>query len=275
MSRARIFSTRISTARVLIMLAIPALAAGICAVDAFYIEPNFPRVVELEVKIKDLPKELDGLKIVHLTDIHLVTVDKREDRALAKIDAIKPDIICLTGDYVEDDGITPGHYTKQDCTRHFRYFCYRLKAKHGVFAVSGNWDPLTLEQDIAGTGVKVLDKKSATVKIRGASLTIAGSFVVEKDMVKARPLIVLDHFPEAADNLVRAGRHADLVLAGHWHGGQVNLPGQTPQVKYLAGLYRVGDIQLYVGRGLGMHTHAVRFRCPSEIALIVLRAERE
>ena len=193
-------------------------AAGICAVDAFYIEPNFPRVVELEVKIKDLPKELDGLKIVHLTDIHLVTVDKREDRALAKIDAIKPDIICLTGDYVEDDGITPGHYTKQDCTRHFRYFCYRLKAKHGVFAVSGNWDPLTLEQDIAGTGVKVLDKKSATVKIRGASLTIAGSFVVEKDMVKARPLIVLDHFPEAADNLVRAGRHADLVLAGHWHG---------------------------------------------------------
>ena len=248
------------------------MIVGICALDALYIEPNFPRVITQEILIKNLPKELDGLKIVDLTDLHIVKVGKREDRALAKIARIKPDVICMTGDYIMDDGITPGEYTEEDCLRNFRYFCYRLRAKYGVYAVSGNWDPPGgLQQWVAGTGVKLLDDTSVTLKIEGAALTISGSKAVSEDLVKGRPLIVLDHFPDVADDLVRTGRHVDLMLAGHWHGGQVNIPGQTPQVKYLAGYYKVGDIQLYVSRGLGMHTHAVRFRCPSEITLIVLR----
>lgn len=272
MQARRILSTRISIGRILILLGIPAAIAGVCALDAYYIEPNFPRVITREITIKDLPKELDGLKIVHLTDLHIVKVGKREDRALAKIARIKPDVICMTGDYIMDDGITPGDPTEEECLRQFRYFSYRLKAKYGVYAVSGNWDPpVGLQQCVAGTGVKLLDDTSVTLKISGAALTISGSKAVSEGLVKTRPLIVLDHFPEVADNLVRTGRHVDLMLAGHWHGGQVNIPGQTPQVKYLAGYYKVGDIQLYVSRGLGMHTHAVRFRCPSEITLIVLR----
>lgn len=107
MSRAPIFSRRISIGRILIMLGVPALVAGICAVDALLIEPNFPSVIRQEVRIKNLPRQLDGLKIVHLTDLHIVKLGKREDRALAKIARIEPDIICLTGDYVFDDGITP------------------------------------------------------------------------------------------------------------------------------------------------------------------------
>ncbi len=257
MKSPRILSTRISFGRILILLSIPALIAGICVLDALFIEPNFPRVITQEIVIKDLPNPLDGLKIVHLTDLHIVTVGKREDRALAKINLIKPDVICMTGDYVEDDGITPGYPTKADCTRSFRYFSYRLRAKHGVYAVSGNWDPPTLETDIAGTGVTMLDDKAVTLRIGGADLTISGSRPVEQGQVKAHPLIVLDHFPEVVDNLVRTGRQVDLMLAGHWHGGQVNIPGQTPQVKYLAGYYKVGDAQLYVGRGLG-HAHTCR-----------------
>ncbi len=252
------------------MLGVPALVAGICAVDALLIEPNFPSVIRQEVRIKNLPRQLDGLKIVHLTDLHIVKLGKREDRALAKIARIEPDIICLTGDYVFDDGITPGYHTPDECVAEFRHFAYRLKAKHGVYAVSGNWDPDTLERDIKETGVRMLDNTSALVKVRGAALTISGSEAVEKGLAKTRPLIVLDHFPETARSLENSGGHADLVLAGHWHGGQVNLPGQTPEVDYLAGLYRIGETQLYVSRGLGMHTHAVRFRCPSEITLIVL-----
>lgn len=269
-------SLRISIGRILIMLSIPAVIAGICAIDAYYIEPNFPRVITREITIKDLPRELDGLRIVHLTDLHLVKVGKREDRALARIARIKPDVICMTGDYIMDDGITPGEYTEEDCLRNFRYFCYRLKAKHGVYAVSGNWDPpVGLQEWVAGTGVKILDDTSATVKINGAALTISGSKAVSDGTAKGRPLIVLDHYPEVVDNLAKTGRQVDLMLAGHWHGGQVNIPGQTPQVKYLAGYYKVDDIQLYVSRGVGMHTHAVRFRCPSEITLIVLRGKHE
>ena len=265
--------TRVSFLRIVILLAAPALVAGICALDAFYIEPNYPRVITQEITIEGLPKQLDGLKIVHLSDLHIVKVGKREDRALAKIARIRPDLVCMTGDYIFDDGITPGNHTEEECIREFRHFAYRLKAKHGIYAVAGNWDPpFSLPSYMAETKVQVIDDTWKTVEIRGASLTISGSKAVEHGWVKARPLIVLDHFPEVVDNLAKSERPADLVLAGHWHGGQVNIPGQTPKTKYLAGLFRVGDIQLYVTRGLGMHTHAIRFRCPAEITLIVLRS---
>lgn len=268
----RKLSRRISIGRILIMLAVPAFVAGICAIDAFYIEPYYPRVIRQEIFIKDLPKQLEGLKIVHLSDLHIVKLGKREDRALAKIARIEPDLVCMTGDYIMDDGITPGDPREEQCVREVKHFCYRLKAKHGIYAVLGNWDPPhSLPAAVADAGVKMLDDTWTTVKIRGASLTLSGSKAVQHGWVRRRPLIMMDHFPEAAGNLARTGRHADLVLAGHWHGGQVNLPGQTPKVEYLAGHYTIGDVQLYVSRGLGMHTHAVRFRCPAEITLIVLR----
>ncbi|MBP6963792.1 MAG: metallophosphoesterase family protein [Armatimonadetes bacterium] len=261
----------VSFARILILLSIPAVIAGICSLDALYIEPNFPRVIRQDILIDDLPRELEGLKIVHLSDLHIVKQGKREDRAIAKIRRIEPDIICLTGDYVQDDGITPGNISVEESMREFRHFAHRLKAKHGIYAVSGNWDPPTLQKDIAETNVQVIDEDCKTVRMGDAALTICDSEPVLASEVAGRPLIVLDHFPETVDNIARSGRKVDLMLAGHWHGGQVNLPGQTPNTRYLAGLYQVGDIQLYVTRGLGMHTYAIRFRCPSEITLITLR----
>ena len=84
------------------------LVGGICAIDGFLIEPNFPRIIRQEVLIPNLPKALDGFKIVQLSDLHIVKYGKREARALKLIRRIRPDLICLTGDYIGDDGITPG-----------------------------------------------------------------------------------------------------------------------------------------------------------------------
>ena len=79
-----------------------------CLIDGFLVEPNFPRIIRQEVRIPNLPKALDGLKIVQLSDLHIVKYGKREARALKLIRHIRPDLICLTGDYIGDDGITPG-----------------------------------------------------------------------------------------------------------------------------------------------------------------------
>ncbi|MHB0998684.1 MAG: metallophosphoesterase [Armatimonadota bacterium] len=259
--------------RVALVLGVLALIAGICLVDAFYIEPWFPRVITQNIYIDDLPPALDGLKIVHLSDLHIVKVGRREQRALKLIIGIKPDLICLTGDYIEDDGITPGEYTWQDCIPEAVRFMSGLHARYGVYAVMGNWDRQEMIPPMEDAGVRVLDDDPVEVAIGGSKVRLCS----ERDLQPRSDcgaVIVLDHFSDVADDIKGSGRRADLALAGHWHGGQVGWPLKMTDVKYLAGLYHVGETQLYVTRGLGMHSIPVRFNCPSEISLLVLRTKK-
>lgn len=264
--------------RVLLALGVLAGIVVLCLIDGFLVEPYFPRVIRQDVCIEGLPKSLDGLKIVHLSDLHIVKYGKREARAERLIGRIKPDLVCLTGDYVEDDGITPGNHPWRKCAKESARFMSGLHGKYGVYAARGNWDPREITPYLQKAGVRVLDGESVTLKIRGEKLRIAGnsSTIMSTASLPYSPLddvttIVLDHFPESADDLANR-TDVDLVLSGHWHGGQVGWPLKMTDVKYLAGFYRVGNLQLYVTRGLGMHTKAVRFDCPAEITLIVLKA---
>ncbi|HUV04830.1 MAG TPA: metallophosphoesterase [Armatimonadota bacterium] len=264
--------------RVLLGLSVVAAIAGVCCLDAYYIEPNYPRVIRQDIHIEGLPKSLDGLKIVHLSDLHIVKFGKREARAVRLVQRIKPDLICLTGDYVEDDGITSGDYTTSECIEQAARFVSCLHAEYGVYAVSGNWDPPEVASAFERCGAKMIDRTLVTLKIRKARLNLAATEAIEaaaesesNQLDPRTPTIVLDHFPEAVNDLAKTKSRVDLVLAGHWHGGQVGWPFKMTDVKYLAGLYKVGRTQVYVSRGLGMHTYAVRFNCPAEITLIVLR----
>lgn len=259
-------------------LCVVAIIGGLCAIDALYVEPNFPRLIRQEVFIQGLPESLDGLKVVHLSDLHIVRFGKREARALKLVARIEPDLVCLTGDYIGDDGITPGDHTDEYCMRQAARFMSGLHAKYGLYAVSGNWDPLADKREFERAGVRRIDGESLTLEMRGARLRLASFGAIQKQMENKStkrsrhiPTILLEHFPEVADNFAVADSPVDLVLAGHWHGGQVGWPLKMTDVKYLAGLYRVGRVQLYVSRGLGMHSRAVRFNCPSEVGLIVLR----
>jgi hypothetical protein len=262
---------------VLLWLGAAGYVAGICWIDAFYIEPNYPRLVMQEVRVKGLPKSLDGVRIVHLSDLHIVKLGRREYGALSLVKQADPDVVCLTGDYVEDDGITPGENPPDECIRQAARFMSGLRAKHGVYAVTGNWDPLD-STEFEGAGVRMLDNTFVTLEIRGSKLNLASTSAVLKEspgLDLRNPTVVLDHFPDAADDLERNGKPVALVLAGHWHGGQVKVPFYDPfydnKIKYEAGLYQVGRTQLYVTRGLGMHSYAVRFNCPCEVAVLVLR----
>jgi predicted MPP superfamily phosphohydrolase len=245
-----------------------------CLIDGFLVEPNFPRIIRQEVSIPNLPKALDGLKMVQLSDLHIVKYGKREARALKLIRRIRPDLICLTGDYIGDDGITPGDYSDQYCIGQAARFMRSLSARYGVYGVSGNWDPPEIVPALERVGVRMIDKKSVTLKIRGTRLVIAGTPAPIRSLVekgKHTTTIVLDHFPEAVDEVSYPHSPVDLLLAGHWHGGQVGWPLKIKETKYPAGLYKVGSTQLYVNRGLGMHSRAVRFNCPSEVTLVVLK----
>lgn len=258
----------------LLSLMVVVLVGVPCLIDGFVIEPNFPRIIRQDVFIPNLPKALDGLKIVQLADLHIVKYGKRESRALKLIRGIRPDLICLTGDYIGDDGITPGDYSDQYCIRQATRFALGLSARYGVYGVSGNWDTPEVVPAFERVGVRMIDKESVTLTIRGAQLDVAGTPVgLRKPALKKKHVttIVLDHFPEAVEEVSYPDSPVDLLLAGHWHGGQVGWPLKIKETKYPAGLYRVGSTQLYVNRGLGMHSRAVRFNCPSEVTLIVLK----
>lgn len=265
---------------ILSTLGVLALIVGLCLIDAFYIEPYFPRVIKQDIPIENLPRSLDGLKIIQLSDLHIAILGKREARALRLINTIEPDLILLTGDYVEDGGITPGDSTRKSCIKEATEFVSQLKAKYGVYAILGNWDSPDMIPIFERSGVHVLENKSITLSIRHAAIRLHGVSAwhsKHEETIASNspdlPTIVLTHFPYNADDLVKANPEIDLILAGHWHGGQVGWPLRMSDVKYLSGLYKIKNTLLYVNRGLGMHTEAIRFNCPSEITLLTLRAK--
>ena len=106
---------------------------GLALADAFFIEPNISHISNNNLKVPYLPSSLEGLKVVPLSDLHYKP-DKDESlltTVIEKVNQIKPDLIILTGDYVDHDtsGIDPmlEHLAK-------------LKSQHGIFACMGNHD---------------------------------------------------------------------------------------------------------------------------------------
>lgn len=261
-----------------------ALTAAVLWYDAFRFEPHHPRLYRQDVHLTGLPQPFDGSRIVHLSDLHIVELGKREQRAARIVQAAEPDLIVLTGDYIKDDGITPGAQRWEQCTEQAIRFLEPLSAPLGKYAVMGNWDsPEVMELlDEAGAAVW-LDNEAIPLERDGKRIWLAGVPAAGADLEatlrrvpRDETCALLAHMPADAPAAVSLG--ADLVLSGHYHGGQVNFPFTGPlcarNTTYVAGLYQVEDCQLYVSRGLGMHTSAVRFRCRAEVTLITLRSRQ-
>jgi len=261
-----------------------ALTGALLWYDAFRFEPWRPRLYRQEVCLPGLPPAFDGFKIIQLSDLHIVKLGEREQRAAQLVTEAQPDLIVLTGDYVTDDGITPGPQRWRDCTEEAVRFLQPLKAPYGKYAVMGNWDnpEVMARLDQAGAAT-CLDNKAIALTKGGERIWLAGTWVAKggreeavRRMPRGETCILLAHYPEVAREVAPLG--VDLILAGHYHGGQVNFPFTGPvcgrSTPCVAGLYHVGDSLLYVSRGLGMHTAAVRFRCRAEVTVLTLRAAR-
>ncbi len=241
---------------------------------------------EHTVALPHLPAALAGLRVVQLTDLHRSrhTSDRLLRAAVAQCVAWRPDIILLTGDFVNHDpaDIAP-------CMEILAPLAPRTTggsiAPLGVYAVPGNHDRRAgLEQvqaGLAGLGITFLLNSSVRLDNGLALVGIDEDWHGTPDVELAfagippdAPTLALAHNPGTAD--LMADREC-LIFSGHTHGGQVNVPFLTAHVvrwikakHYRAGWYTVGRAQLYVNRGLGNADLPIRFRCRPEIALFTL-----
>jgi len=242
-------------------------------------------VVDVEVPLAKLPKALDGFTIVQLSDLHVgMTIDRAfVQRVVDHANRLSPDLVALTGDLV--DG--PVADLRDDVAP-----LAALRAKHGVFAVTGNHeyyagvDPWI--DAIKQLGVRYLRNEMVTIGEGDATFHLAGvddhgarryrghGEDLERALVgrdPTRALVLLAHQPR---QVRRAAKHGvDLQLSGHTHGGQIwpwHYIVSLQQGGLLAGRYTHGETQLYVTRGCGYWGPPVRLLAPLEITRVILRA---
>jgi len=250
----------------------------ICMVYGYFIEPYWPSVTHAIVPTAKLAAGARPIRVVHISDIHSDGQPRLEQRLPALIAAEKPDVIVFTGDAINSPAGLPI----------FRRCLGELSAIAPTFAVKGNWDALFWRNlDLFGkTGARELDGDAVEVNVRGTRLCLAGAPVgqpglKEQALSKVKPedlSIFLYHYPSAV--LEAAGKHVDLLCAGHTHGGQVALPFYGAIItlsklgkQYESGLYRHANTWLYVNRGIGMEggwTPRIRFCARPEISVIDL-----
>jgi uncharacterized protein len=253
---------------------------------AIYIEPTWYEVKEVPVKLPHLAKAFDGYKIVQITDIHADRFFKvgNLSEIVRQINAQKPDLVVLTGDYITKGDVEPAVGAIADSFR-------QIVAPDGVLAVLGNHDYWTnnklVTKVLSQYQIRVLKNELFTLQRNKEELVIAGiddvwsgkgrelSTVLQQLGTK-KGAIALVHEPDFADETA-ATKQFDLQLSGHSHGGQVRLPFSDRVLPYLGrkypyGRYQVGEMIQYTSNGIGMGGLPVRLNCRPEITSIVLHA---
>lgn len=235
-------------------------------------------LVERELQLARLPTSLDGLRILHITDVHFCG---RPDRAYFErvfhLAAQRPaDLLIVTGDLVD----SPKHY-------HWVNLFRLLKPSLGKYAILGNHDVLYDAKQttklMTQQGFTMLDGQTQQITLRDAPVLLAGNvapWLLPVPDMSGHPLndafrLALIHTP---DQFRWAVQHQfDLVLAGHNHGGQIRLPGfgsifvpSKTGRRYDGGVFQKKQTLLHVSRGLS-GGHPVRYFCRPEVTWITLR----
>jgi predicted MPP superfamily phosphohydrolase len=252
----------------------------LCVLYGRFIEPYWVQVNVMTLRTPKLKSS--GFRIVQISDLHCDTTPHNEEKAVRLINALRPDIIVATGDYLNHRRALP----------RLRNMLSRLDAPLGKYAVGGNFEGHrdTGLDIIAGTGFYLLRADKATVVKGGDALDIRGLTFARApdwpallaDVPADRFTVFLFHTPDLIEDI--RGRGVDLYLCGHTHGGQVTLPWYGALAtfskfgkKYESGLHRVGETTLYVNRGLGLEPRPapqVRFLARPEIAVFDILPER-
>jgi uncharacterized protein len=251
---------------------------------------RLPRLTRRTLWFPDLPAGLDGLTLLHISDLH-AGVHLGEDKMqeiVAQANALRPDLIVQTGDMIDiSQSYIPAY------VRAFR----ELRPPLGVVTVLGNHDRYTGEREVirgcrdAGqvfvqNGCHVIERGGATLALVGIddphnwTMDDPQTSDVDAALAAAPPgafRVLLAHRPGAWDSA--APRGIPLTLAGHIHGGQFYLPlvGWSPGrliTKYVMGHFQRGASQLYVSRGIGVVGVPIRVFAPPEIELFELRRSK-
>jgi predicted MPP superfamily phosphohydrolase len=269
-----------------VLLAVLVVIGGLALVGWAWFEAGWLRKRVLEVRLEGVPPELDGLRIAHLSDLHL-GVPSRGHRAVA--DAVAwvaertPDLVCITGDLVSRrSGVAELEHLLDSLER-----CYVVLGNHD-FADSRDPFSERVEGDaLAGApGVVLLTDESITVETRGRRLQLVGVDPRTYAQREARPhelidesvdlRILLCHFPGIVRYIPPVFQ---LVLSGHLHAGQIVVPypGGKLRLAHLRardveGVYDYGTTKLHVSPGLGTTFVPFRLFARPEVTELVVRS---
>jgi predicted MPP superfamily phosphohydrolase len=253
-----------------------------------YIEPRQLKVSRVELLIPGLPPELDGLTILHLSDLHEESFGPNQERQLTLVNSLAFDLVVFTGDAVD----RPDGGNTQPLAQ------LLAGLNKPIFAVYGNHDYAHLDavtRVYRQHGVHILANEAFPFSYNNYTLRIAGihdpfwsrfnymsPYLADLDAALAQGdteafTILLSHSPDIIP--AAQDKKLPLVLMGHTHGGQVKIPLLGAPVtasgrffaKHVQGVYQEGDTTVYINRGLGTTGLPIRFLSPPEVALLTLR----
>ena len=247
---------------------------------------------EHTVALPDLADSLHGMRLVQISDIHFHEFSEayyiRE--VVRRVNALQPDVVMLTGDFVSDSPRSHAYGRAQS------YSCAEILQAIACpvrYAVMGNHDA---EVGVAAVidalqthGIPVLENRYLPIERDGRRIWLAGVANVTAHMARLElavppkttrgrdPVVLMAHEPDFLDHVAQYGG-VDFMVSGHTHGGQVRLPLTGPLVlpplgrKYVEGFFQMGPTRLYVNRGIGTVGAPVRFLCRPEITVFTLSA---
>jgi predicted MPP superfamily phosphohydrolase len=246
------------------------------------------------IRLKRLPAAFDGFRIAQLSDIHIgpFMTEEQIRKYVAIANAMKPDLVALTGDFVTWDPATQRAVVEA---------LAGLRAPFGVFGCLGNHDAWAVVEDsitllFRQANIHILRHERVPIRLNGDAINLmgvdfasrrpfgphSGSFMarfrtgldglMDPDCVN----VLLSHNPDTFDRAAELG--IDLTLSGHTHGGQLALEFVSPEIApsrlitpYVAGWFEKPGGQLYVNRGIGTIFVPMRLGAPPEITLFELK----
>lgn len=276
------------------MLAVAVLVVLSClAVWTFWLEPASTVVRRVSLGVPGWREEQRGLKVALLTDLHVGAPHMslaRLRNVVGRVNEEAPDLVIITGDFViggenHKGGVAGGTFAEPEPIAEELKL---LSAPLGVYAVLGNhdhwYDGERVARALRGAGLKVLENEAVRIESGGRAFWLAGIadlWTRRPDIAGTLrqvntddPVILFTHNPDIFPNVPA---RVSLTLAGHTHGGQVNLPLVGRAVvpsefgqRYAFGHVVEGGRHLYVSGGVGTSIIPARFRVPPEVVVLKL-----
>jgi uncharacterized protein len=254
--------------------------------DAYWIEPNWLKTEQVVIHDPELAIVLEDIKVVQISDIHLQSgIGKRERSLIAQVNALKPDILFITGDFFSDKQKWELAAEITALTELIRSF----KTTTGIFGVLGNYDnPLSdpaIMKEFKAAGIDILNNENRAVALPNHKTLYLAGFDDSRNKranVKAFsgippgvPVVLLVHDPDNFGEAIAA--EVNLLLAGHTHGGQIGISflieksRSANKSSFMRGLFDAGKTKMYVNRGIGTTRVPTRFFCRPEITLLAIK----
>jgi uncharacterized protein len=253
-----------------------------------WFEAGWLRTRLVEVAVPGLPATLDGIRIGHLSDCHLGARFSRGNRAAARavawIEARRPDVVCVTGDLVS-------HPRGEARLRTLLTHLDRPFVVLGNHDVASTRDPFSRAAELRDLERTVLLRDTAvTIFVRGERVSVVG---VDPESYRARSAtphelvdpqsrlaLLLCHYPGISGRMPPGS--FDLILVGHLHAGQISVPlGRRrvtlahPRSRIVAGLYETAAGLMHVSPGTGTTFIPLRFFARPEVTELVLRSRED